>query len=96
MTDCERNRFLPSHLDLPAENFRSCIFPATSLVQCTLRWVFFVCLLKQMKLLGECSGSIDLVKRLGYKLKEEEEKLSGLTNLNSTETQTAGKSYSVF
>ncbi|XP_074846464.1 nesprin-1 isoform X2 [Carettochelys insculpta] len=43
-----------------------------------------------MKLLGECSGSIDSVKRLGYKLKEEEEKLSGFINLNSTETQTAG------
>lgn len=52
---------------------------------------FFVCFLTQMKLLGECSGSIDSVKRLGYKLKEEEEKLSGLINLNSTETQTAGK-----
>uniref|UniRef100_A0A8C8SFJ9 Spectrin repeat containing nuclear envelope protein 1 n=1 Tax=Pelusios castaneus TaxID=367368 RepID=A0A8C8SFJ9_9SAUR len=43
-----------------------------------------------MKLLGECSGSIDSVRRLGYKLKEEEEKLSGFINLNSTETQTAG------
>ncbi|XP_064913475.1 nesprin-1 isoform X24 [Columba livia] len=43
-----------------------------------------------MKLLSECSGSIDSVRRLGYKLKEEEEKLSGLINLNSTETQTAG------
>uniref|UniRef100_A0A8D0G6V3 KASH domain-containing protein n=1 Tax=Sphenodon punctatus TaxID=8508 RepID=A0A8D0G6V3_SPHPU len=43
-----------------------------------------------MKLLGECSGSIDSVKRLGYKLKEEEEKLSGFINLNSSETQTAG------
>ncbi|XP_009867463.1 PREDICTED: nesprin-1, partial [Apaloderma vittatum] len=43
-----------------------------------------------MKLLGECSGSIESVKRLGYKLKEEEEKLAGLINLNSTETQTAG------
>uniref|UniRef100_A0A7M4FMH3 KASH domain-containing protein n=1 Tax=Crocodylus porosus TaxID=8502 RepID=A0A7M4FMH3_CROPO len=42
------------------------------------------------KLLGECSGSIDSVKRLGYKLKEEEEKLSGFIDLNSTETQTAG------
>lgn len=52
---------------------------------------FFVCFLIQMKLLTECSGSIDSVKRLGYKLKEEEEKLSGLINLNSTETQTAGK-----
>ncbi|KAJ7400746.1 hypothetical protein BTVI_102513 [Pitangus sulphuratus] len=43
-----------------------------------------------MKLLGECSGSIDSVRRLGNKLKEEEEKLSGLINMNSTETQTAG------
>lgn len=44
-----------------------------------------------MKLLGEYSGSIDSVRRLGYKLKEEEEKFSGLINMNSTETQTAGK-----
>ncbi|XP_077205606.1 nesprin-1 isoform X11 [Paroedura picta] len=43
-----------------------------------------------MKLLGECSGSIDSVRRLEHKLKEEEEKLSGFINLNSTETQTAG------
>ncbi|XP_062346021.1 nesprin-1 isoform X2 [Cinclus cinclus] len=43
-----------------------------------------------MKLLGECSGSIDSVRKLGYKLKEEEEKFSGLINMNSTETQTAG------
>ncbi|KAH0622388.1 hypothetical protein JD844_024652 [Phrynosoma platyrhinos] len=43
-----------------------------------------------MKLLGECSGSIDSVRRLERKLKEEEEKLSGFLNLNSTETQTAG------
>lgn len=48
-------------------------------------------MLTQMKLLGECSGSIDSVRRLGYKLKEEEEKFSGLINMNSTETQTAGK-----
>ncbi|XP_062833328.1 nesprin-1 isoform X17 [Anolis carolinensis] len=43
-----------------------------------------------MKLLSECSGSIDSVRRLEFKLKEEEEKLSGFLNLNSTETQTAG------
>ncbi|XP_078504900.1 nesprin-1 isoform X2 [Lissotriton helveticus] len=43
-----------------------------------------------MKLLGECRGSIDTVKKVGYKLKAEEEKLSGLINLNSTETQTSG------
>ena len=46
---------------------------------------------KQMKLLGECSGSIDSVKRLEHKLAEEEEHFPGFVNLNSTETQTAGE-----
>ncbi|XP_053446480.1 nesprin-1 isoform X2 [Nycticebus coucang] len=43
-----------------------------------------------MKLLGECSGSIDSVRRLEHKLKEEEESLPGFVNLHSTEMQTAG------
>ncbi|XP_071997065.1 nesprin-1 isoform X14 [Engystomops pustulosus] len=43
-----------------------------------------------MKLLGECRGSIDTVRRVSDNLKEEEEKQSGFTNLNSTETQSAG------
>ncbi|XP_051711227.2 nesprin-1 isoform X22 [Oryctolagus cuniculus] len=43
-----------------------------------------------MKLLGECSGTIDSVKRLEHKLKEEEESFPGFVNLNSTEAQTAG------
>ncbi|KAI5193934.1 Nesprin-1 [Manis pentadactyla] len=43
-----------------------------------------------MKLLGECSGSIDSVKRLEHKLKEEEEHFPGFVNLNSTEPHTAG------
>ncbi|XP_068841653.1 nesprin-1-like isoform X2 [Capricornis sumatraensis] len=43
-----------------------------------------------MKLLGECSGSIDSVKRLEHKLTEEEDHFPGFVNLNSTETQTAG------
>uniref|UniRef100_A0A8C5KPH7 Spectrin repeat containing, nuclear envelope 1 n=1 Tax=Jaculus jaculus TaxID=51337 RepID=A0A8C5KPH7_JACJA len=43
-----------------------------------------------MKLLGECSGSIDSVRRLEHKLKEEEENFPGFVNLNSAETQTAG------
>ncbi|XP_051020630.1 nesprin-1 isoform X4 [Acomys russatus] len=43
-----------------------------------------------MKLLDECSGSIDSVRRLEYKLEEEEENFPGFVNLNSTETQTAG------
>ncbi|XP_021030750.1 nesprin-1 isoform X14 [Mus caroli] len=42
-----------------------------------------------MKLLGECSGSIDSVRRLEHKLAEEES-FPGFVNLNSTETQTAG------
>ncbi|XP_052606910.1 nesprin-1 isoform X17 [Peromyscus californicus insignis] len=42
-----------------------------------------------MKLLGECSGSIDSVRRLEHKLAEEES-VPGFVNLNSTETQTAG------
>lgn len=45
---------------------------------------------KQMKLLGECSGSIDSVRRLEHKLAEEES-VPGFVNLNSTETQTAGE-----
>ncbi|PIO02917.1 hypothetical protein AB205_0113070 [Aquarana catesbeiana] len=43
-----------------------------------------------MRLLGECRGSIDTVRKVSEKLKEEEEKLSGFINLNSTETQSAG------
>ncbi|XP_076782867.1 nesprin-1 isoform X4 [Arvicanthis niloticus] len=42
-----------------------------------------------MKLLGECSGSIDSVRRLEHTLAEEES-FPGFVNLNSTETQTAG------
>lgn len=45
---------------------------------------------QQMKLLGECSGSIDSVRRLEHKLAEEES-VPGFVNLNSTETQTAGE-----
>lgn len=46
---------------------------------------------QQMKLLGECSGSIDSVRKLEHKLKEEEENFPGFVNLNSTEMQTAGE-----
>lgn len=45
---------------------------------------------QQMKLLGECSGSIDSVRRLEHKLAEEES-VPGFVNLNSNETQTAGE-----
>lgn len=50
----------------------------------------FLCVCKQMKLLGECSGSIDSVRRLEHKLAEEET-FPGFVNLNSTETQPAGE-----
>ncbi|KAF5914827.1 hypothetical protein HPG69_010893 [Diceros bicornis minor] len=43
-----------------------------------------------MKLLGECSGSIESVRRLERKLREEEANFPGFVNLNNTETQTAG------
>ncbi|XP_032194599.1 nesprin-1 isoform X17 [Mustela erminea] len=43
-----------------------------------------------MKLLSECSGSIDSVRRLEHQLKEEEQNFPGFVNLNTTETQTAG------
>ncbi|XP_042188897.1 nesprin-1 isoform X5 [Callorhinchus milii] len=43
-----------------------------------------------MKLLSECRGSIETVKRVGQKLKEEEDKFSGFINLTSTEKQTSG------
>ncbi|KAG8444139.1 hypothetical protein GDO86_009355 [Hymenochirus boettgeri] len=43
-----------------------------------------------MKLLSECRFSIDTVRRVSEKLKEEEENLSGFIHLNSTETQSSG------
>ncbi|XP_066525021.1 nesprin-1 isoform X6 [Hoplias malabaricus] len=43
-----------------------------------------------MRLLGECRGSIDTVKRVGFELKEVEDKLAGFVNPNNSETQTSG------
>ncbi|MCJ8736789.1 hypothetical protein PDJAM_G00016450 [Pangasius djambal] len=43
-----------------------------------------------MRLLGECRDSIDTVKRVGCELKEEEHKLAGFVNPNSSESQTSG------
>ncbi|XP_061651777.1 nesprin-1 isoform X12 [Phyllopteryx taeniolatus] len=43
-----------------------------------------------MRLLGECRGNIDTVKRMGYELKEEEDTASGLANPSSSESQTSG------
>ncbi|XP_039537650.1 nesprin-1-like isoform X2 [Pimephales promelas] len=43
-----------------------------------------------MRLLEECRGSIDAVKRVGFELKEEDDKTSGFVNPNSSESQTSG------
>ncbi|KAJ0008745.1 hypothetical protein NQD34_016160 [Periophthalmus magnuspinnatus] len=49
-----------------------------------------------MRLLGECRGSIDTVKRMGFELKEDEDTISGLADPNSSESQTSGKFDIVF
>lgn len=43
-----------------------------------------------MRLLEECRGSIDAVKRVGFELKDEDDKTSGFVNPNSSESQTSG------
>ncbi|XP_032356678.1 nesprin-1 isoform X1 [Etheostoma spectabile] len=43
-----------------------------------------------MRLLGECRGNIDTVKRMGSELKEEEDVVSGLADPSSSESQTSG------
>lgn len=45
-----------------------------------------------MRLMGECRGSIDAVKRAEGELTEDEDDMPGLTNLTSTETQSTGPS----
>ena len=45
-----------------------------------------------MRLLGECRGNIDAVKRMGCELKEEEDPGSGLADASSSESQTSGLS----
>lgn len=44
-----------------------------------------------MRLLGECRSSIDTVKRVGYELKGEGDKASGLADTIDDESQTTGK-----
>lgn len=44
----------------------------------------------QMRLLGECRGSIDTVKKMGFELKEEEDAVSGLADPSGSESQTSG------
>lgn len=45
----------------------------------------------QMRLMGECRGSIDAVKRAEGELTEDEDDMPGLTNPTSTDTQSAGQ-----
>ncbi|TRY83468.1 hypothetical protein DNTS_016212, partial [Danionella cerebrum] len=45
---------------------------------------------KLMRLLEECRGSIDAVKRVGFELKDEDDKVPGFVNPNSSESQTSG------
>lgn len=47
----------------------------------------------QMRLMGECRGSIDAVKRAEGELAEDEDDMPGLTNTTSTDTQSAGQSH---
>lgn len=46
----------------------------------------------QMRLMGECRGSIDAVKRAEGELTEDED-APGLTNLNSTDAQGSGQGF---
>lgn len=45
----------------------------------------------QMRLMGECRGSIDAVKRAEGELTEDEDDMPGLTNPTSTDGQSAGQ-----
>lgn len=44
----------------------------------------------QMRLMGECHGSINVVKRAEEELTEDEDEIPGLTNPTSTDSQNAG------
>lgn len=46
-----------------------------------------------MRLMGECRGSIDAVKRAEGELTEDEDDEPGLTNLTGTDTQGTGQLY---
>lgn len=44
-----------------------------------------------MRLMGECRGSIDAVKRAEGELTEDEDDMPGLTNPTTTDAQSAGQ-----
>lgn len=45
-----------------------------------------------MRLMGDCRGNINAVKKVEEELEEDKEDLSGFTNPDSTETQSTGQS----
>lgn len=45
----------------------------------------------QMRLMGECRGSIDAVKRTEEELTEDEDEMPGLNNPISTDSQSSGQ-----
>lgn len=49
----------------------------------------------QMRLMGECRGSIDAVKRAEGELTEDEDDPPGLTNLNGVDAQGSGQDFSL-
>ena len=44
-----------------------------------------------MRLLGECRGSMEALKRVGVDLQHEQEKMSGLGSASIAESQTSGQ-----
>lgn len=60
--------------------------------KCCLSVATLSCARLQMRLLGECRGNIDTVKRMGHELKEEEDTAAGLANPGGSECQTSGES----
>lgn len=56
-------------------------------------WFTFNSFSLQMRLMGECRGSIDAVKRAEGELTEDEDDEPGLTNLTGTDTQGSGELY---
>lgn len=50
-----------------------------------------VCVCVQMRLMGECRGSLDAVKRAEEELTEDEDDVSGLTNPNTMDAQGKGQ-----
>lgn len=69
-----------------------CYLHLMNLISLYSGFFYFECSLWlwQMRLLGECRDSIDTVKRVGCDLTEEEHKLAGFVNPNSSESQTSG------